>query len=128
MLVGKIKEDDKFLNPFMHNYWTHKDLLDLDSDSLSDSGSDSDEKDTDDESERKDSEFMDNMDVEGGGESNMIGNPKRTVQKVSKRAGNTNTSKVTGLNVRSLCFWLVIDIVSYFRVLQALVDLLLRYI
>ena len=31
-------------------------------------------------------------------------------------------------SVRSLCFWLVIEIVSYFRVLQALVDLLLRYI
>ena len=95
--LGKIKEDDKILNPFMHNYWTHKDLLDLDSDSSSDSRSDSDEKETDDESESKDSEFMDDVDVEGEGKNNMIGNPKRTVQKVSGKAAKAITSKFTGL-------------------------------
>ena len=40
---------------------------------------------------------MDNVDVEGGDENRMIGNPKRTVQKVSGRTDNSNTSKVTVL-------------------------------
>ena len=40
---------------------------------------------------------MDDVDVEGGDENNMIGNPKRTVQKVSGKADKTITSKVTGI-------------------------------
>ena len=72
-------------------------MLGFDSDSSSGSGSDSDKEETDDESESEDSEFIDDVDVKGGEENNMIGNPKKTVQKVSGKAAKTITLKVTGL-------------------------------
>ena len=81
----------------MHDYWTHIDLEDSDLEASSASGSDSDKEETDYESGRKDSKFMNDVDVEGGDENRISGNPKRTVQEVSRSAANSSTSKVTGL-------------------------------
>ena len=95
--LEEVKRVNKPLSPSTHDYWTHIDLEDSDLEASSASGSDSDEEDTDNKSGSKDSKFMDDVDVEGGDENSMSGNPKRTVQKVSESAANSSNSKVTGL-------------------------------
>ena len=84
--LEEVKRVNKPFNPLSYNYWTHIDLDDSDLEASSASRSDSNKEETDNESGSDNSNFMDNVNVDGGDKNSMSNNPRKLFEKYPKKA------------------------------------------